>query len=82
MVINVGLDFSFKNQRIYGSIDAYQKKGIDLIGNTSIPGSSGISTFRGNTASTKGRGIDLVLNTVNTTGAIKWSTSLIFYSIC
>lgn len=78
MVTNVGLDFSFKNQRIYGSIDAYQKKGIDLIGNTSIPGSSGISTFRGNTASTKGRGIDLVLNTVNTTGAIKWSTSLIF----
>jgi TonB-linked SusC/RagA family outer membrane protein len=77
-VLNAGLDFGFKNQRVYGSIDVYQKKGIDLIGNTTMPGSSGVSIFRGNTASSRGKGIDIILNTLNVNAAVKWSTSLLF----
>jgi len=77
-IYNLGLDFNLRKQVLYGSIDVYQKKGIDLIGTTNVPASSGISTFRGNTASTAGRGMDVVLNAANSIGAVKWNSSLLF----
>ena len=76
-IYNVGLDFGFRNNRFGGSLDFYQKKGIDLIGSTDMPASSGLLTFRGNTASTKGHGIDLVLNGVQDFGAFKWNSNFL-----
>jgi len=77
-IYNVGLDFNFRNNSLGGSVDLYQKKGIDLIGSTEMPASSGLSTFRGNTASTKGNGIDLVLNAVQQVGGLRWNSSFLF----
>ena len=77
-IFNVGLDFSSKNNWLSGSVDVYQKKGIDLIGSTDMPASSGLFTFRGNTASTKGTGADLVLTTGQQFGAVKWNSSFLF----
>ncbi|AMP99818.1 TonB-dependent receptor [Pedobacter cryoconitis] len=78
-IFNMGVDFSSKGNRISGSLEYYNKKGVDLIGDTPFPPSSGISLFRGNVASTVTNGIDLNLSTKNTIGFIKWSTDF-FYS--
>ncbi|MET4081549.1 TonB-linked SusC/RagA family outer membrane protein [Pedobacter sp. UYP30] len=77
-ILNTGLDFSTNRNRISGSIEYYYKNGLDLIGDTPFPPSSGISMFRGNTANTVGHGIDMALTTENTTGALKWTTDLAF----
>jgi len=76
-VYNLGIDFSLKGQLLNGSLDIYQKNGIDLIGSTTMPTSSGILTFRGNTANTSGKGMDLFLNSTIGKGNLKWSPNLI-----
>lgn len=76
--LNAGLDFTIKGNRIWGSIDAYQKKAVDLIGNNPIAYQSGIEQFRGNGADLKTNGVDLVMNTLNITIPFKWSSALLF----
>nr|WP_067055229.1 SusC/RagA family TonB-linked outer membrane protein [Mucilaginibacter sp. L294] len=73
--INFALDFGIAGGRVSGSIEYYLKRGLDLIGQTSYTPSTGITAFTGNTADTKGRGLDLNLNTRNLDGALKWSTA-------
>lgn len=76
--INLGIDFSLKNNRIGGSIDLWQKKGIDLIGNSPIAPQTGIITYTGNSANTLTKGIDVQINSVNLYGPIKWYTTLLY----
>ena len=80
-ILNLGLDFASLNNRYSGSVDVYQKNGLDLIGETPFAPSTGIINFRGNTASTKATGLDLQLNRRNLAGAFEWSTSLLFSHI-
>ncbi|MCZ4224834.1 SusC/RagA family TonB-linked outer membrane protein [Pedobacter rhodius] len=77
-IINIGLDFASKNNRISGTVEPYFKRGFDLIGDIPYAPSTGITTFRGNTANTRGKGIDLTLNTQNLAGELKWQTSFFF----
>lgn len=77
-VINLGLDFVAKGNRFRGTLELYKKHGIDLIGNIPYSPSSGISTFRGNTASTMGKGIDLNLSSVNIKGDLTWMSDFLF----
>jgi TonB-linked SusC/RagA family outer membrane protein len=64
-MVNLAVDFTFKNNIVTGSFDYYLKNGIDLFGNSPLAPSTGITTFLGNTADTKGNGLDLVLNSRN-----------------
>lgn len=75
---NAGIDFSLKDSRIGGSIDLYQKSAFDLIGNSPIAMQSGLTQFRGNSANLRTRGIDILVNSRNLTGAIGWNTTLLF----
>ncbi|RYY52489.1 MAG: SusC/RagA family TonB-linked outer membrane protein [Chitinophagaceae bacterium] len=77
-IANLGLDFSSRNDRISGSLEFFRKQGMDLIGDASVPPSSGISLFRGNIANTSGHGIDVSLRTANTIGRLKWSSNLVY----
>lgn len=77
-VTNLGLDFATKTNRISGSIEFYSKKGIDLIGTTPFAPSSGITSFRGNYADTKGSGWDILLNSQILNRKLKWHTNLYF----
>jgi outer membrane receptor protein involved in Fe transport len=45
-----------------GSFEFYFKKGIDLFGNSPLPPSTGLTTYTGNNAETKGQGVDISLN--------------------
>jgi TonB-linked SusC/RagA family outer membrane protein len=77
-MLNFGLDFAIKSNRISGSVEYYQKKGTDIIGDAPYPASSGIITFRGNTAQTEGNGIDINLNGRIIEGQqIGWLSSLL-----
>ncbi|MDB5122412.1 MAG: SusC/RagA family TonB-linked outer membrane protein [Mucilaginibacter sp.] len=74
-ILNLGFDFSLKNNVISGSIEYYVKKGIDLFGDSPLPGSTGFTSFRGNTANTGGSGLDIVINSTNIQkGDLKWAT--------
>ncbi len=58
---NIGLDFSFFQSRLSGSIEVYQNDIKDLLINFPITGSGYDSQYR-NLGSTRNRGIELTLN--------------------
>ncbi len=76
-ILNTAFDYSAFNNRVSGSIEYYLKHGVDLIGNLQLPPSSGVSSFRGNYAETKGYGLDFSVQTRNLNGKVKWNTDLI-----
>lgn len=76
-MFNLGLDFSTRYDRISGSLEIYEKKGYDLIGETSVDPTSGIANFKGNLSNINGKGVDLSLNSVNITGLFQWSTNIL-----
>ena len=73
---DIGLDFGFLNNRINGEIDYYNKQTTGLLLNVNVPGSSGFATQFRNVGSLENQGFEFVLNTDNTTGAFRWTTSL------
>ncbi|MFD2037548.1 SusC/RagA family TonB-linked outer membrane protein [Belliella marina] len=72
---NNAIDFASKNDRFSGSFEFYLKHGQDLIGDMPKASSTGFTQFRGNFAETLTKGIDFQLNSKNTVGEIKWSTT-------
>ncbi|WP_339879096.1 SusC/RagA family TonB-linked outer membrane protein [uncultured Algoriphagus sp.] len=77
-IINLGLDFESKNGFLSGSIEFYNKTGLDLIGDQPFPTSTGVSLFRGNFADTKTQGVDLLMNFKVLDKELKWNQMLIF----
>ncbi|MGN8056035.1 SusC/RagA family TonB-linked outer membrane protein [Pedobacter sp. 22163] len=78
-ILNAGVDFCLFEGRLSGSIDAYLKNGTDLIGAAPFPPSSGISSFTGNTAATKGKGIDAnFVVPILRKDDLKWTANLLF----
>lgn len=77
-ILNMGADFRFSPLRLSGSVEYYQKKGIDIIGSSPLPPSVGTNTFKGNTANTSGRGWDVSLHSINIDAAFKWETNWLY----
>lgn len=75
---NFGLDFAGRQNRISGSIEIYKKMGTDLIDNAPLALSTGFMAFKGNVASVETRGLDIVLNTINTKGELRWQSNLLY----
>ncbi|MFD0767145.1 SusC/RagA family TonB-linked outer membrane protein [Mucilaginibacter lutimaris] len=73
--INLGLDFGAFAGRLSGSVELYFKRGTDLIGSSALAPSSGQAFFTGNTADTKGHGLDLSLESRNLTGKFSWTSN-------
>jgi TonB-linked SusC/RagA family outer membrane protein len=76
-MINLGMDLKTKNNRLSASIEYYFKRGIDLIGEAPFAPQTGITTFKGNTASTKGQGLDVTITSENLRGTLGWQTTLL-----
>lgn len=87
-ILNLGLDFEFRNNVITGTIEFYKKNNIDLMAPGPIDPTSGLtpiaggrSFYFGNVASVKGKGVDVTINTLNLDKDIKWvSTFLLSYT--
>jgi len=74
---NVGVDFSFLNYRIDGSLDLYHKKTSDLLSNKALNVLTGYSSIYANVGSLENKGFELSLNTVNVqTKDFTWSSNL------
>ena len=58
---NLGFDFGFLNNRVYGSLDLYKNSTKDLLMLTSISAISGFSATYDNVGSTSNRGVELGL---------------------
>ncbi|WP_185286267.1 SusC/RagA family TonB-linked outer membrane protein [Chryseobacterium indologenes] len=76
---NIGVDFATKNKRIAGSVEYFNRKGNDLIGNSAIDPTSGFISYRGNVANMEGNGLDVEINTANISKkSFKWNTVALF----
>lgn len=78
---NTGIDFESRNRILSGSIEYFAKWGTDLIGATPFPPSTGVTSYTGNNANTRGYGIDVVLNSNNLNGPFKWTTTLLLSTV-
>jgi TonB-dependent starch-binding outer membrane protein SusC len=73
---NLGLDLSILNNRIGFTAEAYLKKTNDLIFERQLPWTSGFGGIgNANIGSMENKGLEFTLNTVNLTGAFKWTTN-------
>ena len=75
---NLGIDFSFLSYRLSGSIDLYQRKTDNLLGNLQTNGFTGFATITGNYGNMENKGVELSLNTLNiTTRNFSWRSLLV-----
>lgn len=79
---NLGVDFESKNRLISGSIDFYQKKGLDLIGSSPLDPTAGYNVggntnFTGNNAEMIANGIDLQLSLNKKIASINWNAQVL-----
>lgn len=77
--LNMALDFSSRNQRISGTIEGYVKYGSKLFSSAPVDPTSGFSSLVINSANTKGKGVEITLNTINLQSlAFRWNTTALF----
>lgn len=77
-MLNFGIDFGAKDRRVSGSIEYYRKHSSDLLAPAPVDYTTGFNDLTLNSADTKGRGVDLQLNTVNLAGRFRWETAFLF----
>lgn len=75
---NVGVDLKVLNNRISLSADYYNSITKDMLLNVPVPDISGFSTQLTNIGKMRNHGIELNLNTKNTTGKLGWTTDFNF----
>jgi TonB-linked SusC/RagA family outer membrane protein len=76
---NLGTDFSLFNYRISGSVDAYWRKSLDLLGSVDINPTYGFTSLLANQLEMKSRGVDIELNAkVISTPQFSWTPSVNF----
>lgn len=72
---DLGLDVGILNNRITFTYDFYNKITDGLLYQVNIPQSSGFSSVNSNIGTFKFWGNEFTVNSVNLTGALKWSTN-------
>jgi TonB-linked outer membrane protein, SusC/RagA family len=77
-IVNAAIDFGLIRNIVSGSLEVYRKHGEDLIGFSPIAPSTGLTRYKGNTATTRGSGIDITLNSNNLNGDLKWQSTILF----
>ena len=75
---NLAMDLETQNGFLSGSLEFYSKHATDLLGEYSVPSSSGQNSFTGNFAETQTRGIDLSLGLNWIRKTFQWRTNLLF----
>ncbi|WP_165973339.1 SusC/RagA family TonB-linked outer membrane protein [Pedobacter sp. ok626] len=60
---NFGIDFALLNNKLFGSIDLYNKRGEGIIGVVALPAATGTTSQKFNNASITNRGIEISLGT-------------------
>jgi len=74
----LAVDFGFLKNRIYGTLEFYNRKTTDLLLSVPQPRSSGYNSKIENVGSMRNKGFDFNITSRNLSGAFKWSTSFNF----
>jgi TonB-dependent starch-binding outer membrane protein SusC len=81
ITVNAGLDIGIFNDRISGSFDYYVRTAKDLFNFRYLPSNSAIARIGANVGSTRSRGFEVLLKTINiNTKSFTWSSYLTFSS--
>ncbi|WP_246236250.1 SusC/RagA family TonB-linked outer membrane protein [Flavobacterium ajazii] len=76
---NIGVDFGLFNNKFFGSVDLYHKRGYDLIVNQSIAAVNGTTSQKLNNGEMINKGIEVILGTsLPITKNIGWDASFNF----
>jgi TonB-linked SusC/RagA family outer membrane protein len=76
---NVGLDYGLVKNRIYGSIDVYNRKTTGIIFPTPVSTMTGFYNYFENVGEATNKGIEIGLNTINVaTSDFTWNTNINF----
>ncbi len=78
---DIGLDFGFMADRVYGSLDYYQKDTFDMLLNRPVPFSTGFAFQLSNVGSIKNSGLEFEIVSRNLTGPFGWRTSANFATL-
>ncbi|MGN6530735.1 MAG: SusC/RagA family TonB-linked outer membrane protein [Ginsengibacter sp.] len=78
--VNLGLDFAFLHDRIYGAFDYYISHTSNLLLYVTIPSSSGFSNALTNIGKVENKGFEASFTSRNLVGKFKWSTDFNFSS--
>ncbi|UZR99487.1 SusC/RagA family TonB-linked outer membrane protein [Chondrinema litorale] len=73
---DIGLDFGFLEERVYGSLEYFEKNTFDMLINLPVPTSTGFTTQLTNIGSIKNKGVEFTLNTVNIEGEFNWTSTI------
>jgi len=77
--LNIGLDFSFLNERLSGAIEFYNTNTEDLLLRREIPIMTGFASIFDNIGATRNTGVEITLNTMNINKSdFQWSSSFVF----
>ena len=76
--IDIGLEIGLFDDRLYGTVDYYQKDTEDMLLQLPVPTSTGFSTRLSNIGSIKNTGLEVSLESQNLTGALTWNTNANF----
>ena len=76
--LNIGLDFASKKNKINGTIEYYNKSATDLLAQSPVDPTYGVSSMYLNVADMIGKGLDIHVNTHNLTGFLNWQTNFIY----
>ncbi|MEQ9443205.1 MAG: TonB-dependent receptor [Cyclobacteriaceae bacterium] len=77
--LNIGIDMGFLKNRIFASLELYNRKTVDLILNQRIPTSTGFGEVISNIGEVNNKGVELGLSTVNIAKeGFNWSTNVNF----
>jgi len=75
---NLALDMETQNGLITTTVEYYSKHSKDLLGEYSVPSSTGRTSFKGNFAETRVRGIDISLSANIFRNSFRWTSSLLY----
>ncbi len=78
---DIGLDFGFWDDRVYGSIEYFNSTTTDLLLAVQIPSALGFTNALTNIGEVVNKGFELTLTSRNTSGKLRWTTDLNFATL-
>ncbi|MDB9886402.1 TonB-dependent receptor, partial [Flavobacteriaceae bacterium] len=79
--VDIGLDFGFLNDRIYGSFEYFESTTTDLLLAVQIPSALGFTNALTNIGEVVNKGFEISLTSRNLVGELKWTTDFNFSTI-
>lgn len=77
--VNLGLDYGFFNNRVYGSVDLYNRVIDNILMSRLLPPQTGFASITDNIGKLRNKGIEVGLSTINVQkGKFMWKTDFVF----